>query len=93
MIVLLLLKNSGREKTFDLYSSQPNAGEIVKDIANSFTTDFGYRVKSEEDIQKAFDQRLYFSEILSAVIIYGDMIGISGKFEMKYYMSNDRLRG
>ena len=42
-------------KDVDLYSSQPNAREIVKGIANGFTTAFGYRVKSGEDIQKAFD--------------------------------------
>lgn len=52
-------------------------------LADAFATAIGNRVKSPEDVQKAINQTELFAEILSAVIICGDKIGIRGKFEMK----------
>ncbi|HAH24515.1 MAG TPA: UPF0280 family protein [Prolixibacteraceae bacterium] len=52
-------------------------------LADAFATAIGNRVKSPEDVQKAIDQTELFAEILSAVIICGDKIGIRGKFEIK----------
>ncbi len=52
-------------------------------LADAFATGFGNRVKTPEDIQKIINQTEQFPEILSAVIICRDKIGIRGKFEMK----------
>ncbi len=52
-------------------------------LADAFATGFGNLVKIPEDVQKIIDQTAQFPEILSAVIICRDKIGIRGKFEMK----------
>lgn len=52
-------------------------------LADAFATGFGNLVKTPEDVQKVIDQTAQFPEILSAVIICRDKIGIRGKFEMK----------
>lgn len=52
-------------------------------LADAFATAFGNMVKTPEDIQEAIRQTEQFPEILSAVIICRDKIGIRGKFEMK----------
>lgn len=52
-------------------------------LADAFATGFGNRVKTPEDVQKAIDETEQFPEILSAVLICRDKIGIRGKFEMK----------
>ena len=52
-------------------------------LADAFATGFGNLVKTPEDVQKVIDQTSQFPEILSAVIICQDKIGIRGKFEMK----------
>jgi hypothetical protein len=52
-------------------------------LADAFATAFGNRVKTPEDVQTAIDQTKPFPEILSAVLICRDKIGICGKFEMK----------
>lgn len=52
-------------------------------LADAFATGFGNLVKTPEDIQEVISQTEQFSEILSAVIICSDKIGIRGKFEMK----------
>ena len=52
-------------------------------LADAFATGFGNLVKTPEGVQKIIDQTAQFPEILSAVIICRDKIGIRGKFEMK----------
>jgi hypothetical protein len=52
-------------------------------LADAFATGFGNRVKTPEDVQDVIDQTAQFPEILSAVIICQDKIGIRGQFEMK----------
>ena len=52
-------------------------------LADAFATGFGNLVKTPEDVQKVIDQIAHFPEILSAVIICRDKIGIRGQFEMK----------
>ena len=52
-------------------------------LADAFATGFGNRIKTPEDVQKVTDQTAEFPEILSAVVICGDKIGIRGKYEMK----------
>lgn len=51
--------------------------------ADAFATGFGNRVKTPEDVQRAIGETEQFPEILSAVLICRDKIGIRGKFEMK----------
>lgn len=53
-------------------------------LADALATTFGNMVKTAEDIQQAIDKTQQFAEILSAVIICRDKIGIRGKFEMKF---------
>ena len=53
-------------------------------LADAFATTFGNMVKSVEDLQEAINKTQQFAEILSAVIICQDKIGIRGKFEMKF---------
>ena len=52
-------------------------------LADAFATAFGNRVNTSDDVQAVINQTEQFSEILSAVIICQDKIGIRGKFEMK----------
>ena len=52
-------------------------------LADAFATGFGNMVKVPEDVQSVIDQTAEFPEILSAVIICQDKMGIRGKFEMK----------
>lgn len=52
-------------------------------LADAFATAFGNRVKSSEDVPIVIAQTEGFAEILSAIVICGDKIGIRGKFEMK----------
>ena len=52
-------------------------------LADAFATGFGNLVKTPEDVQNVINQTEQFPEILSAVIICRDKIGIRGKFEMK----------
>ncbi|MFA5326537.1 MAG: UPF0280 family protein [Prolixibacteraceae bacterium] len=52
-------------------------------LADAFATGFGNRVQTPEDVQQVTKQTEQFPEILSAVIICHDKIGIRGQFEMK----------
>jgi len=52
-------------------------------LADALATTFGNLVQVPEDVQQVTQQTVRFPEILSAVIIYRDKIGIRGKFEMK----------
>ena len=52
-------------------------------LADALATTFGNLVQVSDDIQSVTKQMELFSEILSAVIICRDKIGICGKFEMK----------
>jgi hypothetical protein len=52
-------------------------------LADAFATGFGNMVQTPEDVQQVTQQTGRFPEILSAVIICHDKIGIRGKFEMK----------
>jgi ApbE superfamily uncharacterized protein (UPF0280 family) len=52
-------------------------------LADAFATGFGNRVKTPDDVQAVIHQTEQFPEILSAVLICRDKIGIRGKFEMK----------
>jgi ApbE superfamily uncharacterized protein (UPF0280 family) len=52
-------------------------------LADAFATGFGNLVQNPEDVQWVTQQTERFPEILSAVIICHDKIGIRGQFEMK----------
>jgi uncharacterized protein len=52
-------------------------------LADALATTFGNLVQVPEDVQLVTQQTERFPEILSAVIICRDKIGIRGKFEMK----------
>lgn len=52
-------------------------------LADAFATGFGNLVQNPEDVQVIINQTERFPEILSAVIICHDKIGIRGQFEMK----------
>ncbi len=52
-------------------------------LADALATTFGNLVQTPEDIQRLTQQTERFPEILSAVIICRDKIGIRGMFEMK----------
>jgi len=52
-------------------------------LADALATTFGNLVQVPEDVQQVTQQTERFPEILSAVIICRDKIGIRGKFEMK----------
>lgn len=52
-------------------------------LADALATTFGNLVQKPEDVQEVTQQTERFPEILSAVIICQDKIGIRGKFEMK----------
>jgi len=52
-------------------------------LADALATTFGNLVQVPEDVQAVTQQTEHFPEILSAVIICRDKIGIRGKFEMK----------
>ena len=52
-------------------------------LADALATTFGNLVQSPDDVQQVTQQTEQFPEILSAVIICRDKIGIRGKFEMK----------
>ncbi len=52
-------------------------------LADAFATGFGNLVKTSEDVQRVTQQTEQFPEILSAVIICHDKMGIRGQFEMK----------
>ena len=52
-------------------------------LADAFATGFGNLVQNPEDVQRVTQQTERFPEILSAVIICRDRIGIRGQFEMK----------
>jgi len=52
-------------------------------LADAFATGFGNLVQVPEDVQRVTQQTEQFPEILSAVIICHDKIGIRGQFEMK----------
>jgi len=57
---------------------------ICSDTAQSdaFATAFGNKVKSPTDIESTLQETEKFTEILSAIIICDDKIGIRGKFEI-----------
>jgi ApbE superfamily uncharacterized protein (UPF0280 family) len=52
-------------------------------LADALATTFGNLVQAPEDVQLVTQQTERFPEILSAVIICRDKIGIRGQFEMK----------
>lgn len=52
-------------------------------LADAFATGFGNLVQNSEDVQVIINQTEQFPEILSAVIICRDKIGIRGQFEIK----------
>lgn len=52
-------------------------------LADALATTFGNQVQVPEDVQQVIQQTEQFPEILSAVIICRDKIGIRGQFEMK----------
>ena len=53
-------------------------------MADAFATALANRVKTKEDVQQVINLVEQFPQILSAVIICDDQIGIRGKFEMKF---------
>jgi len=52
-------------------------------LADAFATTFGNLIQSPEDVQRVTQQTDQFPEILSAVLICRDKIGIRGQFEIK----------
>lgn len=52
-------------------------------VADAFATGFGNQVKTPDDVQEIINRTEQFPEILSAVIICRDKIGIRGKYEIK----------
>ncbi len=52
-------------------------------LADSFATAFGNRVKTPNDIESVLEETEKYSEILSAIIICDDKIGIHGNFEIE----------
>jgi ApbE superfamily uncharacterized protein (UPF0280 family) len=52
-------------------------------LADALATTYGNLVQTPEDVQIVTEQTVQFPEILSAVIICRDKIGIRGKFKMK----------
>jgi hypothetical protein len=52
-------------------------------LADALATGFGNQIKTPEDVLAVIGQTEQFPEILSAVIICQEKIGIRGKFEMK----------
>lgn len=53
-------------------------------LADAFATAFANRVQTKEDVQQVIRLVDRFPQILSAVIICRDQIGIKGMFEMKF---------
>lgn len=51
-------------------------------LADAFATAFGNKVKSAGDIETVLSETEKFPEILSAIVICDDKIGIRGKFEI-----------
>ena len=51
-------------------------------LADAFATAFGNKVKTPADIESTLQETEKFAEILSAIIICDDKIGIRGKFEI-----------
>ncbi len=54
-------------------------------LADSFATKFANFVQKPEDINPVLEKISKFSEILSAMIIKDDKMGVIGKFEMKLF--------
>ena len=52
-------------------------------LADAFATGFGNLIKKPTDIEKVLKRTERFEEIISAVLICDDQIGIRGEFEMK----------
>ncbi|MFP4548270.1 MAG: UPF0280 family protein [Fidelibacterota bacterium] len=51
-------------------------------LADAFATAFGNKVKTVNDIESVLAETEKFTEILSAIVICDDKIGIRGKFEI-----------
>ncbi|WP_372949518.1 UPF0280 family protein [Mariniphaga sp.] len=58
---------------------------VAKDVlvADAFSTAFGNKVKSPDDVEKVINQAEKYPEILSLLIICEDKIGVWGEFEIK----------
>ena len=52
-------------------------------LADAFATAFGNQVKTSEDIDEALRQTEQYPEILAAIIICDDKVGIRGNFEIE----------
>ncbi|WP_321286594.1 UPF0280 family protein [uncultured Sunxiuqinia sp.] len=52
-------------------------------LADAFTTGFGNLIKKPSDVEKVLKRTEHFEEIISAVLICDDQIGIRGEFEIK----------
>ncbi len=52
-------------------------------LADAFTTGFGNLIKKPSDVEKVLKRTERFEEIISAVLICDDQIGIRGEFEIK----------
>ncbi|WP_159521189.1 UPF0280 family protein [Sunxiuqinia indica] len=58
---------------------------VCKDaaLADAFTTGFGNLIKKPADVEKVLKRTERFEEVISAVLICDDQIGIRGEFEIK----------
>lgn len=54
-------------------------------VADAFATSFCNKVQTAEDIESVLDQTGKQPEILSAVVVIGDRMGIRGEWEMQVY--------
>ncbi|MEA1986898.1 MAG: UPF0280 family protein [Candidatus Marinimicrobia bacterium] len=53
-------------------------------LADSFATKFCNAIKSVDDIDSVLKLTKEYSDIISAVIIYGEKIGVRGKFDVEF---------
>jgi hypothetical protein len=52
-------------------------------LADALTTSFGNRIKKSADVEKVLNRTESFPEILAAILVCGDQIGVRGEFELK----------
>lgn len=52
-------------------------------LADALTTGFGNRIKKPADVEKVLNRTESFPEVLAAILVCDDQIGIRGEFELK----------
>lgn len=54
-------------------------------LADSYATAFANQVKTVEDVQRVADKMAEVEEILAAIVIKGDRIGMTGEFDLAFF--------